>query len=492
MAGAAFLVAALLLITACQPPARPHAARHLHAAPRPRALAPASARTWTSPTNHVAGIHKIKHVVVVMQENRSFDSYFGTFPGADGIPMEHGHSVACESAAPGLPCQPLFVDHADVDGGGPHTVRAEARDVDHGRMDGFLRRAVLADRHCRDPNDPSCTNGSGLDVLGYHTASDIPNYWALARRYTLQDHMFEPVRSWSLPEHLWQVSEWSAHCTSRAVSSCTNAPGDAGHRPPDGWIGNGSRLTPQDPVFAWTDLTYLMHRHHVSWGYYLQPGSEPDCRDDSAITCPAVPQRPQTPGLWNPLPAFVTVQQDHQLGNIRATRTFLHQARTGHLPQVSWVIPSAKDSEHPPARVSSGQSYVTRVVDAVMHGKDWGSTAIFLAWDDWGGFYDHVRPPTVDYNGFGLRVPGLVISPYARTGYVDHQTLSFDAYVKFIEDDFLGGQRLDPRTDGRPDGRPDVRENNPALGNLARDFDFSRKPLPPRPLPVHPHTTLTG
>ena len=85
-----------------------------------------------------------------------------------------------------------------------------------------------------------------------------------------------------------------------------------------------------------------------------------------------------------------------------------------------------------------------------------------------------------------------MISPYARTGYVDHQTLSFDAYVKFIEDDFLGGQRLDPRTDGRPDRRPDVREDYPGLGNLAYDFDFTRQPRPPAPLPVHPHTTLTG
>ena len=104
-----------------------------------------------------------------------------------------------------------------------------------------------------------------------------------------------------------------------------------------------------------------------------------------------------------------------------------------------------------------------------MRSPDWSSTAIFLAWDDWGGFYDHVEPPTVDAQGYGLRVPGLMISPYARAGYIDHQTLSFDAYLKFIEDDFLGGARIDPKTDGRPDPRPDVRENardprQPALG----------------------------
>src|SRR5438105_705492 len=114
-----------------------------------------------------------------------------------------------------------------------------------------------------------------------------------------------------------------------------------------------------------------------------------------------------------------------------------------------------------------------------MSGPNWTSTAIFLAWDDWGGFYDHVVPPTVDGQGYGLRVPGLVISPYARRGYIDHQTLSFDAYVKFIEDDFLGGQRLDPASDGRPDSRPDVREQARVLGNLVRDFDFDQKPGPP-------------
>jgi phospholipase C len=156
------------------------------------------------------------------------------------------------------------------------------------------------------------------------------------------------------------------------------------------------------------------------------------------------------------------------------------------------VAPSGAVSEHPPAPVSFGQSYVTSLVNAVMNGPDWKSTAIFLAWDDWGGFYDHVKPPNVDVNGYGLRVPAMVISPYAKHGYVDHQTLSFDAYDKFIEDDFLHGQRLDPATDGRPDPRPDVRENAKILGDLTRDFDFNQTPRKPHPLPVHPKTTLTG
>jgi phospholipase C len=121
-----------------------------------------------------------------------------------------------------------------------------------------------------------------------------------------------------------------------------------------------------------------------------------------------------------------------------------------------------------------------------MASPDWNSTAIFLTWDDWGGFYDHVKPPRVDANGYGMRVPGLVISPYARQGFIDHQTLSHDAYLKFIEDDFLGGQRLDPATDGRPDPRPSVRENAPRLGDLAADFDFTQTPRAPVTLPTDP------
>jgi phospholipase C len=121
-----------------------------------------------------------------------------------------------------------------------------------------------------------------------------------------------------------------------------------------------------------------------------------------------------------------------------------------------------------------------------MRSKAWNSTAIFLTWDDWGGFYDHVKPPWVDGEGYGIRVPALVISPYARRGYVDHQVLSSDAYLKFIESDFLGGRRLNPKTDGRPDSRRVVRESVKILGNLTRDFNFNQKPRPPYLLPLHP------
>jgi hypothetical protein len=291
--------------------------------------------------------------------------------------------------------------------------------------------------------------------------------------------MFEPTASWSLPSHLFMVSGWSASCQNAFNPlSCQSSLGN-----PD------SERAGHQPDYAWTDLTYLLHKAGVSWAYYVAPGTQPDC-DDGAIACAPQAQNPGTPEIWNPLPDFTDVHQDGQLGNIRDLGGFYAAARAGTLPAVSWIDPNGAVSEHPPALVSTGQGYVTGLVNAIMRGPDWPSTAIFLSWDDWGGFYDHLRPPTVDANGYGLRVPGIVISPYARPGYIDHQTLSFDAYLKFIEDDFLVGQRLNPATDGRPDSRPDVRESAAGLGNLASDFNFSQQPRAPLLLPLHPSTDL--
>jgi phospholipase C len=208
------------------------------------------------------------------------------------------------------------------------------------------------------------------------------------------------------------------------------------------------------------------------------------------MICESVKQGAKTPGIWNPLPDFDTVKQNGEIANVQTLSNYFKAARSGTLPAVSWINPTGAVSEHPPGLVTAGQAYVTKLVNAAMHGKDWKSSAIFVSWDDWGGFYDHVTPPSVDENGYGLRVPGLVISPYARKGYIDHQTLSFDAYAKFIEDDFLGGRRLDPANDGRPDPRPDVRENESILGTLVRDFNFNQKPREPLILNPHPSTDL--
>jgi phospholipase C len=473
------------------------------------------------------GIHRIQHVVVIMQENRSFDSYFGTFPGAEGIPARHGHFTVCVPDPRTGGCQVPYHDPNQVNGGAQHNADSAQADMDGGAMDGFVATAERPGGRACGGTAPICESSAPPDVMGYHDAREIPNYWRWADDFVLQDHMFEPTASWSLPAHLFMVSGWSARCSRGGdPSSCVNDNELGGFktsqitgRPgPDGRVtvpprfravtrclarhgirrqpwgldlrqphmpdamalcrhlapaGVDGRLT-QYGNYAWTDLTWLLHRQGVSWRYYIHGGQPPE------------PPWSSTPEIWNPLPSFTTVRRDGQVGNVTDVSDFLAAAKGGRLPAVAWVVPDEAHSEHAPATPAAGQRYVTRLVDAVMRGPDWDSTAIFLTWDDWGGFYDHVPPPKVDQNGYGIRVPSLVISPYARRGYIDHQTLSFDAINKFIEDDFLDGQRLDPRTDGRPDPRPDVRENEPILGDLAGDFDFGQPPRRPDPLPLDP------
>jgi phospholipase C len=459
-----------------------------------------SAQTASQNSAPAVGIHKIKHVVVIMQENRSFDSYFGTYPGADGIPLRNGRPTVCMPNPRGG-CVAPYHDRNDLNLGGPHDVNAARGDANGGAMNGFVAEQTTARTGCEQQFNPACGRSTGTpDVMGYHGGADIPNYWAYARNFVLQDHLFQSDASWSEPSHLFKVSAWSARCThSGDPMSCTNED-EHPATPPDyaGSQGLRSKLPPlkelvkETPDYGWTDITYLLHKYGVSWGYYVFSGSEPDCENDAALSCSPVPQGHRTPGVWNPLPYFDTVRQDHQLGNIQSLQNFFIAAKAGTLPAVSWIEPNAVVSEHPPGLVSKGQTYVTGLINAIMRSPDWSSTAIFLTWDDWGGFYDHVAPPRVDQNGYGLRVPALLISPYAKRGYIDHQTLSFDAYLKFIEDDFLGGQRLDPHTDGRPDRRPDVRESASQLGDLARDFDFAAAPRLPLLLPVHPRTDLVA
>ena len=424
-------------------------------------------------------IHRIRHVIVVMQENRSFDNYFGTYPGADGIPLAvmEGKKDCNVDPHTGT-CLLPYHDTRQVDLGGPHTARDAMADMNSGRMNGFVRqvRHALTRPCAKDPTTPSCVvDSTRPDVMGYHTAAEIPNYWRYAHDFVLQDHMFASNLGWSLPSHLAMVSGWSASCSSSTdPMSCHSF---------DGWIRPKNR---GEIHYPWTDITYLLAQHHVTWRYFIEPGLQPDCTN-GGMQCNSQVQNPHTPSIWNPLPHFLDVHTDHQTMNVQASARFFQDARAGTLPSVSWVVPSIQNSGHPPSPIWRGQAWVTKIVNAVMRSPDWKSSAIFIAWDDWGGFFDHVRPPYVDQLGYGIRVPGLMISPYARHGYIDHQALSFDAYLKFIEDDFLNGARLDPMTDGRPDSRPDVRENASQLGNLYAEFDFSRPPRKPVLLPPIPN-----
>jgi phospholipase C len=402
-----------------------------------------------------SAIPQLQHIIIIMQENRSFDAYFGTYPGANGIPMSNGHPTICNPDPLNGGCDYSYHDPHDANFGGPHDTANMKADVDHGEMDGFVEQAEL-------------TNPTNQSVMGYHTGLEIPNYWTYANDYVLQDDLFAASTGYSLPQHLFLVSGWSAQCTVlNDPTSCSSGYSDIGNMP-------GS--------FAWTDITYLLHKARVSWKYYIFSGQSPDVTnpdEDGGMSGIYARQNATQASDWNPLPDFTDVIADHQVNDIVDGTNFYADAANGTLPSVSWVVPTQKYSEHPPASVHQGMMYVSGLVNSVMQSPDWNTTAIFVVWDEWGGFFDHVPPRHIDWGGYGIRVPGLVISPWAKHDFIDHQKLSTDAYDKLIEDLFLGGQRLDPTLDGRPDPRPDVRESYHGLGDLLNDFDFSQMPRRP-------------
>src|SRR5258708_2717590 len=206
--------------------------------------------------------------------------------------------------------------------------------------------------------------------------------------------MWGGVKSGSQPDRLYMVSGWSARCRNSSAMSCVNdIVGPYGVAQMQQAVDQELTTGKTSIDLAWTDITWLLYAHHVSWAYYVQAGIQPDCADNSAETCTAVKQNAQTVGIWNPLPLFADVRQDHQLGNIQSLDSYFRAARTGTLPAVSWVTPSAADSEHPPASVHRGQAYVTAVINAALKSPDCKSTAIFLPSDALAPLYHHPVPP---------------------------------------------------------------------------------------------------
>jgi len=429
----------------------------------------------------------IQHIIMIVQENRSFDHYFGIYPGANGIP-----SGVCNPIAPTVPsegCVVPYYDPHDVNVGGGHSDVAQQLSLNDGITTARMNGYVVAERfYLCGLNKSFC--GTGLlpeyDVMGYKTAAEIPNYWKYAQNFVLQDNMFESVRGWSVAAHYSMASEWSAGCTNPSLaSSCKTTAGV---------------LAPKaGTTLPWVNLFQLLDSQEISWKYYLGQGLEPDC-DEEEGTCAPQPQTAAVPSLWNPAPYFTSVIA-HGGAYLAAHNPPLDQFLTdvagGKLPQVAWLVPSQIFSEHPSAGITAGMDYVTSVVNAVMQSPYWSNTAIFLTWDDNGGFYDHVDPPNVDMSatgsskifGYGIRVPGLLISAYARPGYIDHSLLSFDSYATFIENNFMKGTRLNPAAFGNPDSRPDLRDSltsvtylngqTAPVGSLMNEFDFSQTPLPP-------------
>jgi len=378
------------------------------------------------------GLEKINHFVFIMQENRSFDHYFGTYPGVEGIPPG-----VCLPDPAGGACVALYHDTNDVNRGGPHNWANALGSMDGGKMDGFLTESFKnfnPTSNCQPPN-PNCSPGSDpRDVMGWHDSREISNYWSYANQYVMQDRMFESITSYSLPAHLYMLAAQSG-----------------------GYIGTGQ---PEPQTYTFVEITELLTSGKIDWKYYVAAGTSPGAAEGDVED-----QAADKYSLWNPLPAFPAVWNDpNQKNRLQDAGNFFTDAQNGALPQVSWVIPSGPLSEHPPNAVSGGMNWVTSVINAVMQSPNWKDTAIFLCWDDWGGFYDHVTPPKVDQYGLGIRVPGIVISPYARQNYVDHKTYSFESWLKIVEERF----GVTPMT---------ARDNH--ADDMYDSFDFTQNPRAP-------------
>ncbi|MEO8475875.1 MAG: alkaline phosphatase family protein [Actinomycetota bacterium] len=426
------------------------------------------------------GISNLDHVVFVVQENRSYDHYFGTFSRGDGLPRNPDGSFAVCVPDPRIDgrCRRPYHDTNQFDVGGPHGLEASKIDVAQGKMDGFVRAFRHKGTPCTNDSTPawSCLKATKgprgtPDVMGFHTGKEIPNYWELARRYVLQDRMFAPVDSWTLPSHLFLVSGWSASCSDPADPMTCTSDNDSPALWTKYFLAEGMGAP---APYAWASITWLLDKGGVSWSYFVGPHT---CIDQPGCGLPFDDQT--TVPAQNPLPGFRTVRErSGSLNKVRFNDEFFAEANAGSLPSVSWVMPTRGRGEHPSDRIANGQAWVSRVVNAAMEGPDAPRTAVFLVWDDWGGFYDHVQPTKVDRNGYGIRVPGILISPYAsRDLDVDHQLLSFDAYLKLIEDRWLGGRRLDGQNWGWPDPRPTTREDVPGLGDLSLAFDWGQDPI---------------
>jgi phospholipase C len=302
-------------------------------------LAPARAERARAATD-TQGIFNLDHLIFIVQENRSFDHYFGTFPGVDGFPMVRGRPSACVPDPVLHHASCVYHSRQLRQNGGPHDRKASIADINGGAMNGFVE-ALDAHRHwCVDRTADACRPYVGPDlqpdVLSYHDDREIPNYWTYARQFVLQDHMFAPTDSWTLPSHLFLVSGWSAVCSDpNDPMSCVS---NVDLRKPGQYHRYGD-----PPLYAWTDITYLLHEGGVSWAYYVAVGT---CSFERHCHVPNGPWG-NTPAGKNPLPGFTDLYETSQQANIRSHAEFLTAAANGTLPSVSWVVPGNNVSEHP-------------------------------------------------------------------------------------------------------------------------------------------------
>lgn len=341
----------------------------------------------------VAGTTPIRHVFVIMKENHAFDNYFGTFPGAAGIPS----GIGVPDGNGGI-IFPHWIESTSTDDL-PHSREAMLEAWNNGSNDRF---AIVAERW---------GPGRGSQSMGYYDERQLPFYWDLAHKFTLADRYFQPMFGPTIPNRLFSFAGTNAGLESNLIV-----------------FSNLDGLTIFDQLAA----------KGISWRYYHEPSS-----------------------FHAPLPLYFKTLASNRavLPQFVPLNRLFTDIQVGDVTQVTYVDlgDSSTISEHPGQNVSFGEAWTKDLIGLIMASAVWSNTAIFLTWDESGGFYDHVPPPQVDTLGYGFRVPMIVVSPYAKRGFIDHEIMDHNSIIKFIASNW---------------GLSDLTSREADAGNLAGAFNF--------------------
>lgn len=400
----------------------------------------------------------IKYVVVIMQENRSFDNFFHGFPKADSATFGMGHGVK-------YPLQPLHLKWThDMN----HYRYQFLEDLDNGKNDGFDNQIIGVTKDCPYPdwaNHPSCfvfkTGKVYLKMAySYVMKSDIQPYWTMAQQYTLGDHNFTSNNGPSFGAHQYMIGgqaghaaevpstmPWGCDAPKETLNYLQAGPADPPEFPPA--FGHEVMNGP-DPCFTYPTAADLLDKAGVTWRYYVQ--------------------KKYNDGYWlSAFDAIGAVRNGPDWSNVVSPDcAVLDDIKNHTLQHVSWVMPHGGASDHAGGGSGAGgPDWVASIVNAIGQSSYWNSTAIIITWDEWGGWYDHVKPKqypdpiTGAYEGLGYRTPLIIVSPYAKNHYVSKSQHETASSLHFIEKTFgLGSLGL---ADKRADAYDDV-------------FDYSKQP----------------
>ena len=361
-------------------------------------------------------ITTIQHSVFIVKENHTFDNYFGMFAGANGV------TSGMTSSGQVVPLRHMPDSYQ---GNLCNSWGCGLEAIDTGKMDKF-----------------DLIGGDNLDAYTQATEQDVPNYWAYARRFVVADNYFTSVHGPSIPNHLFSVAAQSGGVIDNGGNSASGVSGLTCDGTPYGTVtvlnANGN-ITQQRPCFDFQTLADLLETAGIGWKYYSDDGG--------ALS---LINHIRNSPLW----------KEH----IAPAVQFVSDAKAGHLPAVSWLIPPGAASEHPPYSICEGENWTVSVLNAVMQGPSWNSTAVFITWDDFGGFYDHVPPPQVDRFGLGPRVPLLIISPFAKAGHISHTLYEHSSVLKFVETRY---------------GLNSLTSRDGAASDMLDSFDFNQQPQGP-------------